>query len=84
MKLAGIDIVRLKLANLGKMDTITTWESSGFRALPFRSADIIGNVYNWIQHYTDAKYSVWEAEGSSLGTDDAGLDSKTPINYRNL
>ena len=78
MKLAGIDIVRLKLANLGKMDTITTWDSSGFRALPFRSADISGNVYNWIQHYTDAKYSVWEAEGSSLGIDDAGLVQKHP------
>ncbi|HRP37406.1 MAG TPA: hypothetical protein PLS50_06385, partial [Candidatus Dojkabacteria bacterium] len=78
MKLAGIDIVRLSKASIGKVDTITKWLGSGFRVLPFSSVDQTGNVFNWIQHYTDAKYSVWEAEGSSLGEDDAGLKQKDP------
>ena len=86
MKLAGIDIVHLSIASPGKMDTITKWLGTGFRVLPFRSTDKDGNAYNWIQHYTDAKYSIWEAEGTSLGSEDAGLvrinSSKTEVyNY---
>ena len=76
MKLAGIDIVHISLVSPGRMDTITNWLTTGFKVLPFRSTDVSGNVYNWIQHYTDAKYSVWEAEGSSLGNDDVGLIQK--------
>lgn len=76
MKLAGIDIVHISLVSPGRMDTITNWLSTGFKVLPFRSADASGNVYNWIQHYTDAKYSVWEAEGPSFGNDDVGLVQK--------
>ncbi|HMN18480.1 MAG TPA: hypothetical protein PKD03_12770 [Ignavibacteriaceae bacterium] len=76
MKLAGIDILRLSKVSIGRIDTITKWLGSGFRVLPFSSVDQSSNVFNWIQHYTDAKYSVWEAEGTSLGPDDAGLVQK--------
>ncbi|HSL89469.1 MAG TPA: hypothetical protein VK870_09215 [Ignavibacteriaceae bacterium] len=35
------------------------------------------NVLNWIQHYTDAKYSVWEAEGNP--NHDANLEYKANV-----
>lgn len=73
MKLAGIDIVHILSVSPGRMDTTIKWLNTGFRVLPIKSFDNSGNVYNWIQHYTDAKYSVWEAEGSALGNDDVGL-----------
>ncbi|MBP9583433.1 MAG: hypothetical protein KBE38_14835, partial [Ignavibacterium sp.] len=78
MHLAGVDIVRLQLADPDKMVTMHNWKTTGFRVFPFKSADQQGNQFNWIQHYCDAKYSVWEAEGSSLGIDDAALKRKDP------
>ncbi len=67
MRQAGVDIVHWSVDNINQMTTLSNWDSSGFQVMPRRSLD-----YNWIQHYTDAKYSVWEAEGND--TYDANLE----------
>src|SRR5690606_34662439 len=51
--------------NLDIYPTNPQWQTDtlklfGLKGMPIRS---IG--YNWIQHYTDARYSIWEAEGNN-------------------
>lgn len=54
---------------------INTLRSYGLKLIPVRTRTTINStIYNWIQHYTDAKYSVWEAEGTPLSVSEAMLE----------
>ena len=87
---AGVEGVTLDVTTTDLMDTISSNQSYGFNlnVIPVRSPDPNSstNVLNWIQHYTDAKYSVWEAEGTDTIKGDATLyrsQSKTEIDPTN-
>ncbi len=56
---AGVDAVMLDIYPNTIQHQMDTLDIFGFKGIPIRSAG-----YNYIQHYTDAKYSVWEAEGN--------------------
>jgi hypothetical protein len=72
MKKAGVDIVRMDIARTSQMDTLRT--IFNLNALPIKSLD-----YNYIRYYTDAKYSVWEAEGTPPSKGDATLEFKSNV-----
>ena len=70
MKDAGVNIIH---TNIGVKDgqaldpgsQMHTIDTLGLVVIPVRSRkDFSSPMLNWIQHYTDAKYSVWEAEGN--------------------
>ena len=66
MKDAGVNIIH---TNIGKAlppeSQMHTIDTLGLVVIPVRSRkDFSSPMLNWIQHYTDAKYSVWEAEGN--------------------
>lgn len=49
--------------------------SKGLKLIPVRSRNTeTSPLYNWIQHYSDAKYSVWEAEGTPPSISEAMLE----------
>ncbi len=56
---AGVDVIMLDIYPNTVQNQMDTLDIFGFKGMPIRSAG-----YNYIQHYTDAKYSVWEAEGN--------------------
>jgi hypothetical protein len=65
---AGVDIIHThigvkdtELINIGQQ--MSTIDDLNLIVMPVKSSTGSG-VLNWIQHYTDAKYSVWEAEGN--------------------
>ncbi len=64
MKEAGVDFVLMGVTDQWVVDSL---KSLGLKLLAFQSFD-----YNWVQYYTDAKYSVWEADAPS-GNGDAHL-----------
>ncbi len=47
-------------------------KNKGIKAIPINTRDATGKVYQWVQYYCDAKYTVWEAEGTN-DSEDAGL-----------
>src|SRR5690554_3776215 len=60
MKKAGVDVLRFHIENAQHVETLS--DSSlgyGFQFIP---ASTLG--LNYIHYYTDAKYSIWEAEGN--------------------
>ncbi|HRP91981.1 MAG TPA: T9SS type A sorting domain-containing protein [Ignavibacteriaceae bacterium] len=59
MKEAGINILRAPVSFSGLTDEMQLLLDNGFVIIPTSSLG-----YNWIAHYTDAKYSAWEAEGN--------------------
>jgi hypothetical protein len=70
MKNAGVNIIH---TNIGVKDgqalapdsQMHTIDTLGLVVIPVRSRQTkTSPMLNWIQHYTDAKYSVWEAEGN--------------------
>jgi tetratricopeptide (TPR) repeat protein len=61
MDSAGVDIIHVSFPEEANLQTF--FSSNNFDVLPITTPKP-GGVYNWIQYYTDAKYSVWEAEGN--------------------
>lgn len=62
------------------MQQINTLRSYGLKLIPVRTRTTINStIYNWIQHYTDAKYCVWEAEGTPGTMGDATLEHNSSI-----
>jgi len=66
MKNAGVDVVRCEIENTDSMQRLS---NIGFRVIPVKTLGL-----NYIQYYTDAKYSVWEAEGTPPSLGDATLE----------
>jgi hypothetical protein len=64
MKEAGVDFVMMGITDEWVVDSL---KSLGLKLLSFESFD-----NNWVQYYTDAKYSVWEADAPP-GNGDAHL-----------
>src|SRR5690554_1526431 len=64
MKEAGVDYVIMGVTDEWVVDSL---KSLGLKLLSFESFD-----HNWVQYYTDAKYSVWEADAPP-GNGDAHL-----------
>lgn len=55
-------------------------KQKGLKLLPVRSRTSENSqLYNWIQHYTDAKYCVWEAEGTPTTFGDATLEHNSSV-----
>ncbi|MDY0082061.1 MAG: right-handed parallel beta-helix repeat-containing protein [Ignavibacteriaceae bacterium] len=56
-------------------EQINLLKAKGLKLLANRSrTSTTSMVYNWIQHYTDAKYSIWEAEGTPNSVSEAMLE----------
>ncbi len=69
MRQAGVDVITTDIGItqgvlIDPEDQIYRIDTTGFNLMPIRSRSQSTSVMNWIQHYTDAKYSVWEAEGN--------------------
>lgn len=64
MKQAGVDFIRMGITDQWVIDSL---KNLGFKVL---SVEAFND--NWVQYYTDAKYSVWEADAPS-GHGDAKL-----------
>ena len=60
MKKAGIDFVNIHVENNTQMNTLT---NLGLKVIPNSSMGL-----NYIQYYTDAKYTVWETEDTAEDT----------------
>ncbi len=75
---ADIGIVDDQARNpLAQIDTL---RNHGLKLIPVRTRTTINStIYNWIQHYTDAKFCIWEAEGTSPGFGDASLEHSSNI-----
>jgi hypothetical protein len=58
----GVDIYWNRVENI--TDNINTITDNDFKLLPISVRDASGQRFNWIEYYCDAKYSVWEAEGT--------------------
>ena len=81
-------IVDLVSADIGIVDghardplqQINTLRSYGLKLIPVRTRTTINSpIYNWIQHYTDAKYCIWEAEGTQTTFGDATLEYNSSV-----
>ena len=75
MKIMGVDYFFNSVRDVvsstsAQMDSV---KNNGFKIL---TADVTSNnvLYNWLQYYCDAKYTVWEAEGTDQAIGDAALD----------
>ena len=62
MDSAGVNIVHISFKNQNELSTYFLHHTMD--VLPITTPNGDSAVYNWIQYYTDAKYSVWEAEGT--------------------
>ncbi len=60
MKKAGIDFVNIQVENGVQMNTLT---NMGLKVIPNKSMGL-----NYIQYYTDAKYTIWETEDTPEDT----------------
>lgn len=60
MRKAGIDFVNIQVDNNTQMDALT---NLGLKVIPNKSKGL-----NYIQYYTDAKYTVWETEDTPEDT----------------
>ncbi len=77
MELAGVDIIHMSFPEEANLQSF--FSSRNFDVLPI-TVPKSGGVYNWIQYYTDAKYSVWEAEGNPPS--EAKLEYKNSVMFR--
>lgn len=72
MKEMGVDIFQLDVRRASILDTII---QKGFKIImPINSP-----THAWIRYYTDAKYSVWEAEGTPPNISEAMLEHNSDI-----
>ncbi|MCZ7610797.1 MAG: hypothetical protein M5U17_11600 [Ignavibacterium sp.] len=61
-------------------DQVSFLKSKGLKLIPVRTRTTEASpLYNWIQHYTDAKYSVWEAEGTPPSVSEAMLEYDSDV-----
>ncbi|HRQ55166.1 MAG TPA: hypothetical protein PL018_12975, partial [Ignavibacteriaceae bacterium] len=79
MQIAGVDIIHMSFPETNNLTTF--FNRYNLDVLPITTPKPGGGVYNYIQYYTDAKYSVWEAEGTPNGKGNATLykNPKTTI-----
>ncbi len=69
LKAAGVDVIQSDIGILNgnlinpgtQMEKVDDYD---LQMIPVRSRSESTPIMNYIQHYTDAKYSVWEAEGN--------------------
>ena len=73
MKEAGINVLMMNPTTTEQLQVLENYD---FKVIPV-STKYGSDTLNWIQYYTDAKYSVWEAEGidSELGDAELYYDS---------
>lgn len=69
MKEMGVDIIHGNLSEGWQLDTLRAY---GLKIIPLKSFN-----NDWIQLYTDAKYTKWEAEGTPLEIGEATLEPDT-------
>jgi len=79
MRKAGVNVIHLSIENHSQISTLTSPSNQyphnyRFQVLPFKSVDVSGNSYDWIQYYSDAKYTKWEAEGTPISEGKATLE----------
>ncbi len=61
--------------NLVPSDQINYLKNKGLKLIAVKTRETTNTpVLNWIQHYTDAKYSIWEAEGTPPSVSEAMLE----------
>ena len=71
MREFGVDIFQIDARRASLLDTI---RQKGFKIMPINSPS-----YKWIQYYTDAKYSLWEAERTPPAVSNAVLEHSNNI-----
>jgi hypothetical protein len=78
--IVSTDIGVLEREAIDPLNQINYLKLKGLKLIPVRSrTGEASQLYNWIQHYTDAKYCVWEAEGTSTTLGDATLEYNSSV-----
>ncbi len=66
---AGINIVRMEYDPVLYPEQLTYLNNKGLKIIPSKASGL-----NYIHYYTDAKYSIWQAEGFPSSFTDANLE----------